>query len=69
MGEGERGCTVGPPGSLTIGCARPNFLFDKSHAYLVYITKVTFWNHIERLCLAHLKVFALIFLYIPHLML
>ena len=37
-------------------------------AYLVYIILIIFWNHIERLCLAHLKVLSSIVSYIPHLM-
>ena len=45
-------------------CVRPNFLFDTSHAYLVYIIIIIIWNHIDCLRLAHLKVFALIFSYL-----
>ena len=46
----------------------PIRVFCSLFAYFVYITKIIFWNHIERLCLAHLQVLAWIFPYTPHSM-
>ena len=50
----KRFCSVGSSARGRV--CETKLPFDTSHTYLVYITIIIFWNNIEHLCLAHLKV-------------